>query len=44
VSLGDLALTGEKFGDLALDELLIEKLPACDAVDLRAQDRDAVLR
>ena len=38
-----LVLAGEKFRNLALDGLLIEKLTACDAVHLRAQRGDAVL-
>ncbi len=42
MALGELRLPGQQFGNLALDELLVENLPARDAVDLRAQGRDAV--
>ncbi len=43
VALGEPGLAFEQLADLGFHQLLVEHLPAGDAVDLRAQRRDAVL-
>ena len=43
MALAELALALEQFADLGFHQLLVEQLAAGDAVDLRAQCRDAVL-
>ena len=43
MALPDLGLPLDQLADLCLHQLLVEHLPAGDAVDLRAQRRNAVL-